>query len=119
MAYDARERHGRLRTRMREVNQATVTYRRGSTVKTDVPATVYERSPEEMLAFGIPLSFTVRDYLVDTDELADFGEPREGDQVTDGTLLCAALPLGQGEPVFHYTTSRRDALRIHTKVIQR
>lgn len=120
MAYNASERHGHLRTRMRAVNGQEITYRRADQTR-DCDATVYELSPADLLAYGVALSVRRRDYVIDVAELEAAGlkEPLAGDQISDGTLVCQVAPLVHDEPPFRYTTQRRDAVRIHTIVISK
>ena len=117
MAYDARERQGHLRTRMRAVRNVDIVYRRGRLTATTT-ATVYERNSETLLAYGVELNKRMRDYIIDVGPLvsAGLGMPEQGDLVSEGTLVCQAIPLGPAA-VYEYTSSRRDALRVHTQVI--
>lgn len=127
MGYDARERHGRLRTRMRDVRSVEIVYRRKGLppVRTDVDgnplrATVYEVDPETLLAYGVSLESEHRDYIVDVAPLVSgrIVQAEQGDRIeeVESGLVCQVVPQGMA-PVFRYTTSRRDAVRIHAQVI--
>lgn len=123
MPYDFKARHDKLRTRMRAVNQNTVTYTPldESAIETGadgepLTATVYEKSVDELLAFGLAVDSRRRDYIISTVDLPGI-EPRKGDLITDSTagLICKVSPMG-GEATWRWTNQQRKALRIHTHV---
>src|SRR5690554_4555671 len=120
MAYSFASRHDRLRTRMREVNSRTVTYRRGAR-SAEVLATVHELGPDELVAMGLPSDVRRRGYVIDVADLEEVGNPfehpKQGDRVEDGDLTCQALPMGSNEPVYRYTNHQRKAYRIHTQLV--
>lgn len=126
MVYDARARHGRLRTRMRAVCSVEIIYRRkGQAVRTDgqgnpLRATVYELAPETLLAYGVSLEHEHRDYVLDLEPLVSgrLVQPEQGDRIeeVDSGLVAQVVPRGMTQ-VFRYTTSRRDAVRVYTQVI--
>jgi hypothetical protein len=123
MAWSFGNRHDILRTRMREVNNRTITYRRGGR-SAELTATVYEWRSEEKVAYGVPLAVRHVDYIIDNDELiAAVGNPwdgpLQGDEITDSEvgIICQVVPI-MGEQCFKYTTSRRGAYRVHTHVIE-
>ncbi len=119
MAYRSSSRHAHLRTRMRAVNSVAIEYRRKH-ICVELEATPYEQSPDQLLAYGVVIEGRIRDFILDVAPLIREGlfPPQPNDRITDlsSGLVCSVAPITSGRP-WRYTTSREDAIRVHTQVI--
>lgn len=115
MAYDFETRHNILASRMRTLNSRTISIKRGvTTLFTDILATCYEKSAEELLALGASLNIRRRDYIITLTDIAGY-EPTQGDVIVDGNLECTLVPLGDS-PIYEPTSHTSVSYRIRTEV---
>lgn len=118
MGYDFSSRLDYCGTRMKDLQNETITYTRDSTDLEIENVTPEESDAELLQSLGISLLREKwQDFVFDTSELSDFtlAEPKEGDKIVwgDYTFMLAAI----GDELFKYVTSTRKRIRIHTKQI--
>jgi len=106
-----------LAAQAREHLSRPVTYRRGATVLTGVPAVVGTsvlRVADK--AGNVRIVRTERDYLIWVGDLAALGQPADGDLIDDATdgRRYEVRPV-QSEPAWRYSDSRHQRYRIHCK----
>ena len=106
-----------LTTMNRAHRPRTVTYVRGESTASVVAVVgrTMHRVPRD---FGLYEEVETRDYLIQVDNLAAFGEPAPGDRIKD--TLNAAVEIFEvmspgDEPVFRYSDAYRKLFRVHTK----
>lgn len=109
-----------LRSQRRDHLSHAVTYSRGA-VTASVLATVGQTMHETVDSYGIMHEEATRDYLIDVDDLAAFGEPRRGDRITEelnGNHEVFEVLAPGSEPHFRYSDPDREVFRIHTKHVE-
>ena len=116
MAYDLSTRLDVLGTRMKDLNQTTLSYVRGATAITVTSPTLGKVDVNQLAAYGIVLvTEKLQDFIFDTSDLSTLTPalPKIGDKIVwDGnTYLVSSF----GEEVFTYMTSSRNRIRVHTK----
>jgi hypothetical protein len=97
-----------------------VTYRRGATVLTGVPAVVGRTAFSSNQLEGPRVEWGDRDYLIAAADLAAIGEPAEGDEVEQTIggvpVVFKVLPPGTGEPAWRWSDGEtRVTYRLHCK----
>lgn len=109
-----------LANRLAAVTAVPVTYSRsdafGATTET-IQATRGQSTYESSEADGTINRMTARDYLVSTSLLATFGEPRDNDEITDGTEVYVVHSMSGDKP-FRYSDQGKHLTRIHTKLLR-
>jgi|1_EtaG_2_1085319.scaffolds.fasta_scaffold101363_2 hypothetical protein len=116
MAYDFSTRLDTLGTRMQEVNQTSLTYRRGSTEITVSNPTLGKVDVEQLAAFGITLiTDKLQDFIFDTADLSTLEPttPRLGDIIVWSSRTYEVLPIA--DELYTFVTSSRARIKVHTK----
>lgn len=109
-----------LRSQRRAHISHTVTYARGA-LSARVQATVGQTSFQVDSGYGLFQEVTSRDFIIDVDDLAAFGEPQRGDRVTEtlnGSNEVFEILAPGTEPHFEYSDRDRAVFRIHTKHVE-
>ncbi len=95
----------------------TVLYTRSGTTRT-ITAVVGRTVFSSNLDGGPRIEFGDRDYLIEADELAAFGDPVLGDRITeviDGTTRVWEVKTpGTGEPAWRWSDPQHTRYRVHT-----
>jgi len=106
-----------LAAQAREHVSRLVTYRRGATVLTGVPAVVSSSVLRVADRNGnVRIVRTERDYLIWVDDLAALGQPADGDLIDDATdgRRYEVRPV-MSEPAWRYSDARHERFRVHCK----
>ncbi len=121
MAYDFSSRLDTLGTRMKELHQNSLTYKRVDLDGNETSTTITNFTPErvdveQLAAFGITLvTNQLQDFAFDAADLSSFSPPipERGDKITWGTDEYEVMAVN--DQVFVYTTSSRKRIIVHTK----
>jgi hypothetical protein len=106
-----------LTSKNRAHRYRTVIYSRGgqtASVRAVVGRTLFQTQTEN----GLFIETESRDYLIEVDDLVDFGEPEAHDQIEDtlnGVAQTFEVMAPGAEPVFRYANAYRKVFRVHTK----
>lgn len=119
MTYDFSSRLDLLGTRMKELHNVSLVYRRRSVSVSISNATPEQCDTEQLQALGIAiLNEKWQDFVFDTADLTQFfpAEPEAGDVIVWGTDTFQVTSIG--DELFKFTTSSRLRVRVHTKQIR-
>jgi hypothetical protein len=119
MTYDFHERLDLLGSRMKELNQITVQYTRGTQTVSIHNVNRGRTEAAEIGVHGITLiEEQQQDFVFDSSDLASFdpNTPEHGDRITDGATVFEVMTLG--DRTFRYTTPTRKRIRVHTKQVK-
>lgn len=104
----------------RQFLSRTVVYSRGD-LTAEVPATLGRTNAEAQSESGAIQEWASEDFLILAADLAVFGLPQPGDQITDtggdGEAFVYEVMSPAGGPPWRYSDPYRRTLRIHTKQV--
>jgi len=116
MVYNLQSRLAHVGNRMKAVNGSQAIYRRGSET---VPITVSPILTEaEEIVPGVSITRIERQDFVFDAALVLGGSamlPAPGDEILWNNQVFRLVSPGDNEPIYHYTTSARDRIRVSTE----
>lgn len=120
MAFDYAARLAHVGTRMKELNQQTITYSRGATSVSGIVASPIHMTGDELMPSIAITVIEYQDWAIDVADLGALFPPQVGDKITKATgEEFRVSSLGQDGPPFQYTTSTRVRVLIHSEMIKR
>ena len=108
--------------RMKASRGRSLTYSRGGTQAAVTGWVGLSGFPATLGEHGARQEWGDRDYFFAVADLSTFGEPQEGDRVTEtlngtATVFEVILPAGGGEQAWRYSDQNRTVYRLHTKKV--
>lgn len=105
--------------RLHARSAVTATYRRGAT-ELEISLTWGGPAVEEFETTGTTVvseraSAIVLDYA---ELLSQFGVPQIGDEIEADGIVRRVLPMDDNGPAYRFSGNARQALRIHTKIVE-
>tara|TARA_Y100000310_G_scaffold310662_1_gene356141 strand:+ start:318 stop:680 length:363 start_codon:yes stop_codon:yes gene_type:complete len=119
MAYDIATRLDKLGTRMKELNQNSITYQR--TGETDLTISNVTPGTIDVTQLGVDsvvlITEKAQDFIFDTSELSSWSPvvPKIGDTIVWGSNTYQIFSIN--DELYNYTTSSRLRIRVHTKQV--
>lgn len=93
-----------------------VTYLRGD-AELDIAATIGRTVYDEATSSGVLQRVDGRDFLINAADLADLGEPKQGDRIVDGDDSWEVNSPAPGSPPWRYSDQFRRTMRVHCKAL--
>jgi len=109
-----------LRVQRRASMSGSVSYSRGASSLSGIPATTGSTVFAVEKGYGLVERVESRDYLIDVADLGALATPQAGDIITEtlnGVAQCFEVLAPNNEPPFRYSDRTRKTLRIHTKYV--
>jgi len=105
---------------MSQIHDNTLEYTRGATTIEITGFTPEKQDVNQLAAYGIVLiNERIQDFVFNASELSALSPPvpQNGDTITWGTHTFSVMKIGDssGGEIYRYTTSSREAIRVHTK----
>ena len=118
MTFDLATRLDYLGTRMSELHDNSMTYRRGSTTITIENFNTERPSVEQLAIFGMTqITQKCQEFIFDTSELStlDPALPQQGDEITWGSNTFTVMHDENAIAIYDFITSSRNRIRVYTK----
>lgn len=119
MAYDLASRFDKLGTRMKELNQNSLTYKRSGS--SDITIDNFTPGQIDVTQQGVESVILVtekaQDFIFDASDLSSLNPsvPKIKDQIVWGSNTYEVFSIN--DELYTYTTSSRQRIRVHTKQV--